>query len=167
MADDLVVQGLDATLKMLDELPREIVMRAWLKALLAGAKVIEEYLNTYTPEYDGNRDENIPRLADSIVINLTLDSGARGGIATIGWGGNMAHIARWVEYGHLLIGHKPDMKYLKTIPPNPFIKQAANAAYEATVQAFQDALVQTLVAEVPSFEETFASAGGAVTWFPS
>ncbi len=87
MANDLaVVTGLEEVCQMLDELPREIVARAWLKALSAGAKVIEEYLIGYTPEQDeGTHDESVPHLRDDTVIKITLDSGYRGGIALIGF----------------------------------------------------------------------------------
>jgi HK97 gp10 family phage protein len=167
MSEVAVVTGLDDVLQMLDELPREIVGRAWLKALLAGAKVIQEYLTSATPEYEGPRDEDIPHLGDSIEIKVLLDSQLRGGQALVGFGSKVAHIAFWVEFGHYLVGHEPNKKILKLMPPNPFMRRAADAAYEATVQAFQDALVATLTGEVPGFEATFAAAGGAVNWFPS
>lgn len=168
MANDLaIVEGLEEVNQMLTDLPRVIVARAWFRALQAGAKVMEKYLIERTPEWDdADRDEGIPHLIDSTVIEINLDTGLRGGIASVGFG-KVGHVAYWVEYGHELIGHKPDKKFLKVISPQPFMRQAISAAYEATIDAFQAALVQVLTSEVPGFDVTFAESGGSVTWFDS
>ncbi len=166
MGDLAVVTGLDEVNQMLDELPKVIVARAWLKALQAGAKVMEEYLISNTPEADeGDRKEDLPHLKDSSVIEITLDSQFRGGIARVGFG-KMGNVALWVEYGHRIVGHKPNKKVLGQYAPHPFMSTSVSQAYEATVAAFQSALVETLTAEVPGFQATFAAAGGEVDWFP-
>lgn len=171
MADEISRStGLPEVLQMLDELPQEIVARAWLKALQAGARVIEQYLIEATPEAEeGNRSgeaerDELPHLVDSTVIEINLDTGLRGGIARIGFG-EMGRVALWVEYGHELIGHRPKKKFLGYVRSHPFMTQAAVAATEATIDAFAGALVEVLTSEVPSFAATYAEAGGAVAWF--
>lgn len=166
MADDAVtVTGLNEVLAMLTDLPREIVARAWLKALRAGANVMSEYLSSMTPEADeGSRSgqaqaNDLPHLVDSIVVGLELDSGYRGGIAFVGFG-KMGHVALWIEYGHWIVGHKPSKKVLGWYQPHPFMVPVIEAAYEQTLAAFAAALVETLTGVVPGYAETFLEAGG-------
>lgn len=163
----IVVTGIEEVNRMLTDLPAVIVARAFLKALDAGAKVIERGLLERTPERDeGDRREDVPHLIDSIVIEINIDSQLRGGIAKVGFG-NMGHVALWVEYGHHLLGHKPTKKELGNVQPYPFMRPTADAVANDVIQAFQDALVEVLTSEVPGFEATFAASGGAVYWFPA
>jgi len=149
----VTVEGLDEVVKMLDEAPRTIVARGYLKALQAGANVIADAVEIRTPvkaeDTGGLLDTG--ELRESLMIDTQLDSQFRGGVAEVGFGKNGA-IAAWVEYGHVLVGHKPGKKPLGEVPMHPFMRPAFDASAEAAVDAFAESLRETVTESFPQGE---------------
>lgn len=143
----ITVEGLSETMEMLSAAPKHIVVAGFAKALKAGADVIAAELAARTPERDeGDRNEEVGHLMDNIVIQVQVDPNGQGGIASVGFG-KLGHIAMWVEYGHRLLGHKPNKKEIGTVQPHPFMRPAAAASSDAAVAAFSSSLEATVNAE--------------------
>lgn len=146
MPNYVTVTGLAEVQRMLTEAPRLIVANAYLKALSAAADVMEATLYSVTPERDeGDRNEDIVHLRDAIVREIQLDSRFQGGTLDIGFGAE-GFRALWVEYGHAMIGHKPDKKPLKPgqIPPHPFMRRAFDQCADQCIEAFANTLESEL-----------------------
>lgn len=111
-----------------------------VKAGTDAGTVISNALAAFTPERDeGDRNEENPHLVDSIVIETEVDAEGRGVVVHVGFG-NMGYVANFVEYGHRMVGHKPDKKQLGMVQPKPFMRPAAAVAAEAAIDAFLTAI---------------------------
>lgn len=145
MANALItVTGLEDVQRMLAEAPKTVVAGGFVKAGTASGRVIEERLLAGTPERDeGERNEDEPHLIDSSVIEIKLDSQNRGVQVKVGFG-RMGYKALLVEYGHVLLGHKPGKKPLGSVPAHPFMRPAADASAEPAIEAFAQSLAETV-----------------------
>lgn len=150
MVDTLItVAGLEDVQQMLAEAPRVVVASGFLKAASAAGSVIQERLLEATPERDeGERNEDDAHLIDSSVVEITLDSRYRGVQVKVGFG-KLGHRALWVEYGHVLLGHKPGKKRLGDVLAHPFMRPAADASAESAIAAFANSLAETVRNEFP------------------
>lgn len=146
MAGELIqITGLAEVQRMLAEAPKTVVATAYLKALQAGANVIADELESRTPikaeDVGGLLDKGV--LRESVMIAVEIDSDLRGGQAEVGFGKN-GYVAMWVEYGHRMVGHKPNKKLKGTVKANPFMRQTAAVSADRAIAAFQDELVAQL-----------------------
>lgn len=136
MADELIeIEGLEETAALFRDAPKEAIPAALLHGLTAGGRVIEEFMAGRTPDREGDL------LAD-LGTTVTLDSEFRGGVAAVGFSAAQGHVARFVEFGHRMVGHKPEKKELGEVEPHPFMRPSADAAAEEAIEAF-DAAVMT------------------------
>lgn len=148
MAGALVTMtGLGDVQKLLRESPKHIVVVGYAKALNAGAVVIEQTLQVMTPESGIDRENRLP-LAESIVIEVEVDTEGKGGVAEVGFGAN-GYIANMVEYGHRMVTHAPGKKQVGDVPAHPFIRPAFDQSAEAAIAAFAASIEQTVRQEYP------------------
>ncbi|MEO8100578.1 MAG: HK97 gp10 family phage protein [Acidobacteriota bacterium] len=151
------VEGADEVVAMLRSVSREAVAGGFIKGLEAGAAVIERELLARTPEGDpASRHEGETPLKDSIVTEIYFNPRYGTMNADVGFG-NEGYKARFVEYGHRMVGHKPDKKELSHVEVKPFMRPAAAAAFEPAVHAFGTALFE----EVKKVAGEAFSVGGA------
>lgn len=151
MAGELItVTGLAEVQEMLATAPKEIVARGYLRALQAGADVIADEVEVRTPikaeDTGGMLDKGV--LRESLMIQVTLDSQFRGGVAEVGFGKNGV-VANWVEYGHRMVGHAPGKKEKGVVPPHPFMRPAADASADRAIEAFANSIAQTVKNNFP------------------
>lgn len=124
----------------LEDIRRLVTQTALVKGANAAAEVIAGTLATLTPEAEeGERNDEQPHLVDSIVTAVEVDSEGRGVVANVGFG-KMGYVANFVEYGHRMVGHKPDKKELGKVNPKPFMRPAAEMAADPAVEAFRAAV---------------------------
>jgi hypothetical protein len=136
----VVITGIEEVQRMLTEAPKNIVMLGYGRALNAGINVLATAIIARTPVKKGD-------LAKALVTNVVVDSQGRGGHAEVGFSGKQGHVANWLEYGHVMRGHRPKRKLLGTVAPHPFMRRAADTAGDAAVEAFADSLAATLKQE--------------------
>jgi hypothetical protein len=146
----ITVSGLDESIKMLSDAPRDVVARGFLRAFEAAGDVIIGELWPRVPidlkaamnAAHGGKGALVTQL-DSFI---ELDSQFRGGTMEIGFG-PLGHIALWNEYGHRMVGHKPKKKEIGEVPAHPFMRPAFDASAEAAIDAFANALTEYLRSE--------------------
>lgn len=144
----ITVEGTDQVCAMLAEAPKHAIPLALVRGFTAGGKVIEQYMVGRIPVRTGEL------LAD-LDVEVALDADSRGGYAAVGFshGGSAErglgqdYVARFLEYGHRMVGHKPDKKVLGKVEPYPFMRLAAEAAVEEAVEAFANAVMEALERE--------------------
>lgn len=142
---DLSITGLEQVQRMLNDAPAHVVAGGYVKALQAASSVMEGALYAAAPERDeGERSEDTPHLRDEIVSDVALDSGLRGGQARIGFTKRVASVALWLEYGHRMVGHAPELKEFGFIGPHPFMRAAFDGAADQAIEAFADSLAQSV-----------------------
>lgn len=155
MSEELIVEGDKEVLAMFDAMPRLLVVEGYLDALQAGAAVIVEELEPRVPirlvESGGELLVEGGDLKGAIVTAITLDVSAQGGTADVGFG-KQGYKARFVEYGHHMVGHKPGKKDLGTVSPHPFMRPAADAAYERSVAVVAASIEKTVQKNYPQQE---------------
>jgi len=139
------VEGIEETCDALTRLPGLMVAHCFQKALRSAAEVIVAEIQARTPIGDDIWNFDEPKLRDSLVTEITLDSEFRGGIAEIGFG-KVGYRALWVEYGHEMVGHRPDKKKLGFVDAHPFIRPAFDACENRAIDAFVDTFVQEMEA---------------------
>lgn len=112
-------------------------------------------------------DEIGGALRDEIRSDIVIDSQLRGGYVDI-WHGKLSYIANFLEYGHRIVTHddplnralraaerlKPKNERLKIarlkgqevgfVEADPFMRETADVATNASVDAFCDAVISTL-----------------------
>ena len=152
MSTVATITGLTEVQKMLTDAPGEIVLLSFQKGLSAAGEVIAQEIFVRTPEREDENtrpDDQIP-LREDISAVVTLDASGRGGVVAVGFK-KMAYVARFLEYGHRMIGHEPDKKLLHGkkavggfVKAQPFMRGAAEVATDRAVQAFQDAVAAAL-----------------------
>ena len=148
------ITGLRETLDMLENLPKNIVLGGFSKALHAAGSIMEAEVEKRTPirlEIDGG-DLVVSggALKSDVYHEVTLDSNYRGGVAIVSFR-KYSHIANWVEYGHRMIGHKPGKRQLSgprtpdgMVRPNPFIRPAFEASKDRAIDAFARSIAETV-----------------------
>lgn len=136
MSDGLEVQieGLVETCQMLEELPLVVVKRVLRESLDAACVPVLEALQA----------QPIPFLTGDLrahtMFVITVDPDGRGATASIGFG-DAGWKARLVEYGHRMVGHKPDLKDLGQVRAHPFMRLAFEESGEAAIAAFTERLI--------------------------
>jgi len=141
------IEGIDEVCRLFEEAPRRAIPTALLRGLAAGGRVIEETMAGLAPDRTGEL------LADLATV-VTLDSEMRGGVAAVGFshggsdlhGYGMDYVARFVEYGHRLVGHKPLKKELGQVAPHPFMRPAAESSAEAAMDELVAVMMEELTA---------------------
>jgi hypothetical protein len=134
---NIEVEGVEECVRLFEDAPREAIPPALLHALMAGSQVIEEYIAGRTPDKTGEMLEDLD-------TTTTLDSDFRGGVAAIGFSRAQGDIARFLEYGHREVGHKPLKKPEGYYSPHAFMRPAAEAAADPAVDTFDETLMGDL-----------------------
>jgi hypothetical protein len=148
----ITVTGDTEVALMLRQGSRALVAEGFVKALSAGGNVIADVLERNTPIKAEDTGGLLDRgeLRESVMVQVELDSQFRGGSAHVGFGKN-GNVALWIEFGHVLKGHKPGLKVLGFVPPNPFMRKTALAAAGQAIEAFTNSLQQTAQKMFPNF----------------
>jgi HK97 gp10 family phage protein len=133
------ISGIDQVCENLDRLPVRLVKNAYAKALVAGALPIVQALEARM----GFFKEATGDLETHLVTDVAIDSAGKGGRIQIGFG-KLGHVARFVEYGHRDIGHKPLSKELGIVQPHPFMRPALETAADAAVDAFATSIKESI-----------------------
>jgi hypothetical protein len=142
--------------QMLDAAPKNLVALGFLKALEAGIKVFYDELDLKTPIRLGFDTGDLVVEGGDLKAALTtivkLDSQLRGGIAGATYG-NLSYLVNWLEYGHRMIGHKPDKKQLHgprtpqgEVKPFPWVRDVFDRKADEAVDAFANSLIATIKA---------------------
>src|SRR3569832_1587020 len=122
MADDFSIRidGIDEIMKALDAEPKELVRRVFGKAIQASLEPIKAATYARTP-VTSNSHENTPKANDAGTVEVNLYAHLRDALkadVTVGEQGGvgrvhfvaMSYIARFVEYCHREVSHKPEKK---------------------------------------------------------
>lgn len=139
MAEDdfsIEVEGLEETLAALDALEFDLAQRVIQPSLAAASVPVVQAVAERTPVLSGD-------LLEHLKVTIKMDKAEKGGTASIGFPGREAKAA-WIENGHRIVGHEPDLKELGQTEPKPFVRPA----YEESSQAAVDAFVKTADANV-------------------
>ena len=166
----ITVTGVPECLTALNDFPAVLVAHAWLRGLQAAAAVMRNELEIRTPYSGESVSGRTARtgignwgrgaLRENIETKIVLDSQLRGGYAEVSFG-KLSSIARWVEYGHRNVGHRPGMKDLGTMTlPHPFIRPAFEAGVNKSIEAFVTSMTATLERGIPGFSSNPKLASG-------
>jgi HK97 gp10 family phage protein len=134
---------LDAKLKLL---PEEIAKKLFRKALRESGRVIQKEVQSRAPvkvEDSGAKSNSLPpgALKADIKTRVSVSPEKGGGSVSIGPGKKTAHVARWVENGHNIVGHKPNKKKSgKKTKARPFMRPALDASAQKAVETFAKVL---------------------------
>lgn len=122
------IEGVERVCRLLTEAPRAVRAKALIRGLTAGGAVIEEAMRPRVPVKEGE-------LAADLGTTVELQTDLEGGTAKTGFSKKQGHKAGWVEYGHEMVGHKPEKKDLGKVEPHPFMRPAAEVAEDAAAEA--------------------------------
>ena len=135
---DIEITGIEEVCANLEQMPARIQKVALGKALVAGVKPIMDAVAPRIPI--GVTGE----LGEALMFTVDVSADGRGGVAQVGFG-KQGFKARMVEFGHRMVGHKPNKTDKgKTVPAHPFMRPAAETAAPASVQAFADSIKESL-----------------------
>lgn len=150
MANDfsITITGIDETIAMLRDAPRDIAAAGFAKAGRAAGNVIQAELERRTPVDTGE-------LKKALRVDVELDAQLRGVHVSAGFG-KQGYKANWVEYGHKISRARLGKRfgniehYLSGkgfVPAHPFMRPAFEASAQASVDAFAESLKQTVESE--------------------
>jgi len=128
-------------LEALTALPPGVIKGAVGKALTAAAVPVVRALRATTPQRTGD-------LVEHLMTDIAIDSQGNGGVASVGYG-KQGFKARMVEYGHRMVGHKPDMKESGVVRAHPWMRPAVASSGEASIEAFAESLAASVEAGIP------------------
>lgn len=143
--ETIQIEGVERVAQALESAPKELIPGALLAGLKAASAVIQPAIAARIPRRVLRKggDAHYPALAADLDHAITLDDNFRGGLAEVGFG-KQGYVARLVEYGHRMVGHKPKKKVLGTVETHPFMRPAAEVSEEAAVDAFTEAFLAEL-----------------------
>jgi hypothetical protein len=161
------ITGLNETIKALSDAPANVAKGAYGKALTAATVPVIKALDPRIPIalIAGGIAHRIGALKSALTFEIAVDANGRGGLARIGFG-KQGFVARMVEYGHRMVGHKPksvDWKrfrekqmgeFEKPVPPYPFMAPATISASEQAVEAFAAATKEALDEGMPGLRRS-------------
>lgn len=131
------VVGLQEIETKLRTLKLDAEKRVLGKGVKAATTVLAEAIQARTPVDKG-------LLRASVGTNTRVDPSGEAASGIVGFG-RQGYIARFVEYGHRIVGHKPGKKDTgKRVPPHPFIRPAFDESAGKALQAFEDTVTQAL-----------------------
>jgi hypothetical protein len=150
----LQVSGVDEVCVWLERLHDQYAKSALARALAAAAVPIVADIADRTPELaEGERDENVTHLVDSLRTQIEIDAEGRGGRAQISFG-KRGYLALWLEFGWKLTGHKPEKKFIKNVPEHGdtyltgsqrhFMRDGLEAATEESINKFLNSFAGSL-----------------------
>ncbi len=138
----ITISGIEETCAWLTAAPANIAKGAIGKALTAACVPVVQALDAHTPVDAGG-------LKEHLMSDVALDANGRGGDAQIGYG-KQGYVARMVEYGHRMVGHKPKKEDTgKIVVAHPFMRPAAAESGEAAIEAFGKSLEESMAAGIP------------------
>ncbi len=124
------VEGLEETLQALDNMSDDLAQRVIQPSLVAASVPVVQAVAERTPIDTGD-------LIQHLKTTVKMSRAEKGGTAKIGFPGREAK-ASWVENGHRIVGHKPDLKDTgKVAQAHPFVRPAFEESKEAAVEAFK------------------------------
>jgi hypothetical protein len=148
---EIKIEGIDALVTFFDKEPMELRSKVIGKALQSSVEPLKQAVISKTP-IGTIPHEGKPILTEDGSYSIQLYNHLRdaattwigvtphGGTAKVGFG-DMGYIARWLEYGHQDIGHKPGLKDLGSFTdPHPFMRSAVANVAETCVEAFAEAV---------------------------
>lgn len=146
---DIQITGLEQVQRLLKEVPHEVALIGFAKALDRAGGVIQAAViekAAALPEWSDTP------LSEHTVTDIEINAGLGVGVNEIGFdqsqdertGTPQDLKAYWVEFGHKMKGHKPDKKYIKDIPPKPFMRPAFDESAERAIAVFAETLVDAL-----------------------
>jgi HK97 gp10 family phage protein len=124
------VEGLKEIQAKLAALPLELERHAVRKALKAAGEVVALAVQEPTPVDTG-------LLASSVQTTESFEK--QQARAYVGFG-RQSYVARWIEFGFRLLGHKPKKKFIKQIAPHPFMRQAYEESANKAVDTFAEVM---------------------------
>lgn len=152
LADEILIQieGLDEVCEFLERAPRDAIPGALLHGGQAGGAVIEQAMIAQLAPHNKTGE-----LMEDLDTTVTLDGDFRGVDVAVGFshggsdvhGYGMDYVARFLEFGHRMVGHAPNKKLLGQVEPKPFMRPAAEIAAEAAIDAFEDAVLSDLASK--------------------
>ncbi len=97
-------------------------------------------------EDSGEDSNSLPpgALKDGITSKVSVQPQKGSGSVTVRPSKDTAHVARWLEFGHQLVSHKPGHKVIGNVPAVPFFRNAFDAAKDRAVDAFSESLAADL-----------------------
>lgn len=144
------IQGVEELCKYIDGMPTQSIKRAISKGLVAGAQPIFKAIENRTPvNYSGIGGAIKPgALKKGLLTDVAIRQDGTGGSLTIGFKKSVAFVARFIEFGHRIVGHKPLKKDTgKTFSPRPFVRPALSASQDEALTEFTEAVRQSLDSE--------------------
>jgi HK97 gp10 family phage protein len=124
---DIDVEELEETLTALQNVSDDIANKAIKVALLAASVPVLDALVPNIPVHSGD-------LRGHLAVSITGE--AKDQELQIGFPGT-GNLSRWLEIGHLEVGHAPQKKVLGDAAPRPFMRPALEESKEAAVEAFK------------------------------
>jgi HK97 gp10 family phage protein len=132
------VEGLRELKANLEKLGADVAKGVMTEGLQAGGKVLMEAIGGVTPVHEGELKAHIMMTTD------VAPSGTSGEVK-VGFG-KQGYKARWVEFGHRMVSHKPDKKEIGHVPAHPFIRPGFDASHTEA----RNAVIEVIRAKVQS-----------------
>jgi hypothetical protein len=146
------IYGLTETIRMLETAPRLIVANGFLRGFSAAGNVFADALESNTPE----KAEDIGGVLDkgelraSIVVAPVIDAQYRGGYVDVGFtpSNSADSVALWLDRGHRIVTRSG--RTLGQTTGTGFMRKSADIALDAAVEAFVQAIRQSVSTLFPS-----------------
>ena len=138
------IEGVEETCSNLDHIGTIAGTAGITAGLNAAGRVIEEFI---AGGIETKLEQHTGDLMNDLDMVVQVDERGRGGIVDVGFSSKQGHVARFVEYGHRMIGHAPDYKRLgENVPEKPFMRPAGDAAADPATEAFAEAFNEVIAA---------------------
>jgi HK97 gp10 family phage protein len=140
--------GFDALAAKMDELARDLARPAQVRMVRAGANVFKDAVVERAPvlqeELAGSNALPPGAVRDGIHVYMTKDEPVT---ARVGPDKHVAHVARWLEYGHRIVAGgraRAGGTVIGEVAAIPFIRTGYEAALHPAEEAMQKVLEETV-----------------------
>lgn len=111
---DVDVRGLSEVIKQLEKFPKEIEKRVVRRELRKASKIILSEAKQRAPRRSGELEKGLK-------IRMKAKKGSRWLRSQVRSTARHSHL---IEFGHRMVGHKPNKKVVGFVPPTPYLRPA-------------------------------------------
>lgn len=145
MADE-IVKGLDVLTAALQELPKNLQANALRTAVFRAAQELRDRVRDAAPISSGDppKGKKFAKFPPGTLGNSIKAKRRRGEQGQVTASVTGVHYAKWVEFGHMLRGHRPGRVELGHVPANPFVRRTAMAFQDQAIDIMKKGLAEAI-----------------------
>ena len=144
--NDEFLKGLGELLAELKQIAATVQNNALCTGVFRAAQMMRDKAKANAPVSSGDppKGGRFAKYTPGTLRDSLKAKRRRGSRTEVAAGVTGAFYAKWVEFGHTLVGHKPDKKVLGHVPANPFLRRTFEENQKDAVDVMKQGIVEAI-----------------------